>query len=530
MPRPPRLHTWNIFLLKEHLSERHQGVKDPDALAASSVSSLDGTLYVKPPRSGAPWWADFLEPSLDDPSVLANLRNASSSGVLVVNTSNRLFALTFGYGRSLLDPESYERDFGLKVVLNAVEASQIRSLDTKSFDDLTMHTRRDASQGSEIETFGLDVSRDLVRAVTGVPRDETLGTRVSGAESLSIRSRSSIQGLPDLLGRVLEHYEDDRYKERFAWVDRLRAVSDPSKIVELQDSLLSAIRSRSLTDLHLAPPEPLDWSRVDGFRFSTDPSLEESYTDPPISKYLDSIEQPEEISVEQLKKDRVWLYISDNPQPAEKWPVYRCLVFETRIDDRLYALSGGRWFSVDNGFVDEVTRYVEGLPDLDLELPEAALGETEGDYNSRVGRELGDVISMDSDLVRLEGRDPVELCDLLHRDKKFIHVKKRGGSSTLSHLFFQGLNSAEMLLRDSEFRSEARNKVRSKDPGFEDAVPFGAPGPEQCEVSFVVITRSSRSTPLTLPFFSLVSLRNAARDLRERRFRVSKLAVREREP
>jgi uncharacterized protein (TIGR04141 family) len=42
-----------------------------------------------------------------------------------------------------------------------------------------------------------------------------------------------------------------------------------------------------------------------------------------------------------------------------------------------------------------------------------------------------------------------------------------------------------------------------------------------------VITRSERGTPLTLPFFSLVSLRAAVRSLRAFGFRVSLAEIRE---
>ncbi|MBS1887125.1 MAG: hypothetical protein JSU06_08040 [Actinobacteria bacterium] len=42
-----------------------------------------------------------------------------------------------------------------------------------------------------------------------------------------------------------------------------------------------------------------------------------------------------------------------------------------------------------------------------------------------------------------------------------------------------------------------------------------------------MITRSTRDTPLTLPFFSLVNLRAAARRLRAYRFKVSVAEVHE---
>jgi uncharacterized protein (TIGR04141 family) len=108
-----------------------------------------------------------------------------------------------------------------------------------------------------------------------------------------------------------------------------------------------------------------------------------------------------------------------------------------------------------------------------------------------------------------------------------VHVKKRGGSSTLSHLFAQGLVSGELVYRDQSFRDAARDTVNGVDSTFTECVPAAQPRPEECEVGFVVITRSSRDTPLTLPFFSLVSMRAAVEQLQDRGFKVSTRAVAE---
>jgi Family of unknown function (DUF6119) len=52
------------------------------------------------------------------------------------------------------------------------------------------------------------------------------------------------------------------------------------------------------------------------------------------------------------------------------------------------------------------------------------------------------------------GRSSIEICDLLSSEKAFVHVKAKTKSSTLSHLFAQGLNSAQAF-RDRGFRGLA---------------------------------------------------------------------------
>jgi Family of unknown function (DUF6119) len=106
---------------------------------------------------------------------LGGLLTASSSAVLLIEAAQRHFAVTFGQGRHLLDPEAYEQDFGLKVVLNTVARDQLKSVDAKTIEETTLHTRRDVSRDSSFAAFGLDVSRDLLRAVTGTPQEKPAG-------------------------------------------------------------------------------------------------------------------------------------------------------------------------------------------------------------------------------------------------------------------------------------------------------------------------------------------------------------------
>ena len=117
---------------------------------------------------------------------------------------------------------------------------------------------------------------------------------------------------------------------------------------------------------------------------------------------------------------------------------------------------------------------------------------------------------------------------MLTRDRGLIHVKQHGASSTLSHLFTQGINSAERLLQDAEFRRQAREVVEREDPSFAEVLPADRPRDAAAfEVTFAVITRSTRDSPLTLPFFSVVSLRAAAMRLRAFGFQVSVAEVHE---
>ena len=76
---------------------------------------------------------------------------------------------------------------------------------------------------------------------------------------------------------------------------------------------------------------------------------------------------------------------------------------------------------------------------------------SEKEYNSSIAENNNNVKCLDGE--RYDNKSKMEPCDLITVvDGKLhlIHVKISTRSSTLSHLFNQGVNSAVMLRRDSE--------------------------------------------------------------------------------
>jgi len=489
---------------------------------------VDGLLVVGAPNRKPPWWKDYVSPYVLRAGELDRLVNASTGAVFFFEAGARRFALTFSQGRHLLQPDAYEHDFGLRVVLNSVDADRIRSVDARTIDELTMHTRRNASRESDFEDFGLDVARDLVRAVAGPPRDKTLARSLAGADRLAISTRAQLDELPTLAKRLLGVYQSEDYRERYPWVDRLRPVKDAALQHELNESLMEDLRGRQLDNLHLAPPEVVDPLRLAGFAYSTvrDGDLD---PDPRISVYLDSLRDPGGLHIDRLKSDRIVAYEAEDEQRLDSWSVYKCVVYETQQEDYLYVLSGGDWFQVSSDFQQETIDFVEEIDPLTVDLPEAPTGLDEKDYN-QLAAEQCDCLNLDRRLVRVTGRGGVELCDLLSRERQLIHVKRRGYSSTLSHLFAQGTVAAQLLLGDQPFRTASRELVDEVDPSFTPVLPDASPRPEDYEISYVVITRATpqNDNPYTLPFFSLVNLCSTVRTLQAFRINVSIGEVKER--
>jgi uncharacterized protein (TIGR04141 family) len=525
----PAKHRLTLFLLKEDadLDECVRGAEATDSFHVSDVGVETDNLFVRAAGGTTPSWVGLLAPHAD--GSLTHVRNSSSAAILFIGAADRIFALTFGYGRHLLEPEAVVQDFGLKVVLNTVAYNQIKSVDARTVDELTLHTRRDVSRDSSFGAFGLDVATDLVRAVTGSTTRDGLNGRLTGSDALALNIRVDVPGLPELASRLLSAYQEQGYKEHFDFIDHLRAVKDPTVIEQLDTLLLEAIHAREIGNLHLAVPEPLNWIDVAGFRFSSDsPEMRGDIdADPRISRYLLGREA-DALTIDRLKGDQVQaMRASDDSEKLQGWSVYRCIVFEVEQANQLYTLSAGQWYRISVDFKDDVYADVRSLPTLAMDLPEADFGTTEDRYIEKVATSTG-ALTLDRQLARDSVPDPVEICDLLTPERQLLHLKKRGKSSTLSHLFSQGVTSAELLLQSAEFRAEARQIAANLDPRFGDVLPDGRPSRDDYEVAYVVITRSRRQdAPLTLPFFSLVSLRAAAQRLQGFGYRVSVAAVRE---
>jgi uncharacterized protein (TIGR04141 family) len=128
---------------------------------------------------------------------------------------------------------------------------------------------------------------------------------------------------------------------------------------------------------------------------------------------------------------------------------------------------------------------------------------------------------MDRKEIRFRGSaHKIEFCDLFSQGNHLVHVKKYGASSTLSHLFSQGVVSSALWLQDRDFRRQVNKKLppthRLQDT---DAIPVAS----RYKVVFAVMSQSE--APLVLPFFSRVSLRNAAQRLRGYRYKVYKTKI-----
>lgn len=502
--------SFTIYLAKENrrpslLIRTSEGLTEKEI----RIGRVKAQLFIKRPAARFPSWANFFEPYVK-PQEFGE--NSSASAVLLVPVFKRWMALTFGQGRYVLSQDALEDRFGLRVALNCIDEKRIKSIDKQTFDAIASHTLEQASQEANAGEFGFDVERDILRAVQGTPKHEDFGKRLAGMEALSAHVQIELNELVQLLERYHQKFFDESYRQNFPWVDQIREVVDASLEAELTGIVVELIRKREFHRCWLAVPDILDWTNVSGFRFGQGDRKPELY-DLHLQRFVDNLRQPQDLSANRLKNQFVYC-MGENDEVLRKWRVFKCLYCELDHQGQSYVLNGGKWYVVQSDFVKQVDdsfqkvpRYASALMDYDH--------PNEGEYNKAlVASDKNQLCLMDTNLTYLGGA--VEFCDIFSKKKELLHIKRYGGSKTLSHLFYQAVVSAELFKTEPEYRKLIREKLPIAFRNFGEGAE---PKFEEFHVIFGIISQSDK--PLYLPFFSRVGIRHAVRRLRAFGYKVS---------
>jgi uncharacterized protein (TIGR04141 family) len=510
----------SILLLKDRRPDREDILREVSSLTAHGVvvglSDL-GRFFSRPVAEREPSWMSLFRGHLVGGAL--DLKNASTAAVWLVSREDATFAVCFGYGRNLLKPGAWVEDFGLKVALNSIDPERIRSVDRARFDSIAQQSRIQASREAEIGAFGLDVEQDLLRGVTGRPIDETLARSLSGTDALYVNVTSRLEGIPALLDRYLTQYRSHFYQERFGWVDHLGEVRDPTLRADLDDGLAQKINHRDFDSLWLSVPTLLEWSGIKGFTYSTARSADE-FEDLHIVDFLEQ-HPTRPVHVNMLKNKRVYQIDVATDLPVRNWSIYQCLYCEIEREHNTYLLTSGKWYRIDQDYLSRVNADVAAIPVSTLTLP-VYRDSSEFEFSQRaVAGANGAWALMDQDLIRYPGLpDPIEFCDIYTDQSQIIHIKRYGGSSTLSHLFAQGLVSARLFHSDRDFRRAVNDRLPPTHRTFD---PDSHLPRDQYEIVYVIISRSS--SELHLPIFSRINLRHASRGILPLGYRLSILKV-----
>jgi uncharacterized protein (TIGR04141 family) len=518
----------------------------PRLVEVSLQRTIAARLFLARSKPKVPEWATYLTPIASRALDIPAQRTVGAVLLIKPDARHRLYAATWGNGHFLLRAERLEPDLGMRCALNLLSSSKnqrlpanrarVRSVRSKRVGQNTLITETQASRKAPIEMFPFRADVDQLRQVTGTPVDtDSWGATVTGGISIHVKRPDNPADLLDLCRAIERTYKSKDYREHYGWIDNVTQVRDPAMLRRAYQQCVGGLRETDGLALNLSPPSLISWEETASFEYRwgrhslriEEPSLDS------FRAFLNDNGLMEDISAEALT-DSVWLHgLDDAGERSVSWPIARCFSGDLTIGAGSYVLDDGILFAVDTDYLRTLNSYVQAVRQTRIPLPAALRGETEGTYNERVATAMAGALLLDKKTVRRPQATAIEICDIAFREKILLHVKKGVSSSPLSHLFAQGVVSAELLHMDRDFRMQVRALLRTRlqGSGSERMGDFnwlhaGEFDSQSCEVAYAIMT--ARPVPMTrdaLPFFSKVNLRMRCEELRRMGFQHSLVLV-----
>lgn len=488
-----------------------------------------GRLFIGQAPAVPPRWAPFIGEFAR--GTLPRLANQSCAAVLflgVPGQAKRIIALTFGTGHHSLNPDAFERGFGLRVTLNSVARSTLRSLDIATLDATTFLKRIQASRNADLEGFGIDIDRDLLRLAAGSPRDPTFARSLAGKDALTINTKTSSTDVFEKCKRALTLYEAEDYKKDFGFIDFVAPVRDRGLLDKLDALVFAEIKNLvedKASDLHICLPDILDPEEgleIGYYGLGLKSGAKLGHTELAIEDYVAELKSGDFAQIPDMAALRasheVRVIVDGEGDKHRKRKLYECFVFELEYRKTIYVLFGGEWFVVDKAFHTSVENDFTALLSA-IPFVSSTSKRSEREFIEELNAEKN-LLNLDQVKLAPTGMPGANLepCDFLSRSKQFIHLKDGHGSAPISHLWNQGIVSAESFVRDEKFRMDLRKATKQREKkfkksGFDKLLPDGRskPSPAEFTVVFGIMrSRNEKSSTLSLPFFSKISLRGIA--------------------
>lgn len=456
-----------------------------------------------------------------------------SGGVLLLGVDEAAYAMSYGNGYLLIPDELKDQRFGLRFLVRRLDADQVQELvrrraNARGRTDSTM-----VAAGAPVWTLGVAENVEIIRRIGGRAKDLKVtfssrdGRPVNVDGSVGLRMRFGVE--PDALAADIRECarvcREEQPDEALEFIEYIQPVSDAAtKGVldgELERLLSGTVRDTGELLLPVVPTSVVEhFSEARSFtiiighaRPAPVPSLE-------LEDFLRRTRlQRDGERVKVLRGGRVYLNADDDGgrvlvvARADKW-----LEANVSVDSRRFFLMDGDWFEIGADYVrasrDAIVRLFPAVPAVSLPEWSLTAGCAEFDYNSYVAaRSQGQYLCLDKNrAVRdpLGVRSSLEICDLLGPDNELIHVKRAKGSEPLSHLFSQGLVSAQSLIAGPP-------SVLERFVGTVAALPHGRTLPGDFKprkvVYAILMENGKHLTPDTLFPFSQATLAHAARIL-----------------
>lgn len=498
----------SIYLIKDDV--KYDEIIKESAYKHILTKTKNSTTYYLPTIVNKPNWLKTYFNDINIENIINARAKVISLHKLTIDGETKIFALPFGNGKSLLNDDVIEEQFGIKILLNSVSKDGFRQLSMSNYGGDHRTKNEQTPKKTDISEFGFDIYSDFLRKATAKSEEERFNKNtITGGDLFSVSIPVNNENVDEFISFCYRRYKSTKYKENFGWLDNIKEVKEKSKKELLNNELLKQINEHNYEKVWTAVPELIEWEKIREFRFKT---TKDGYDDIELSDFIELFKSKTIQNIDILKHRKVYAISVDDNESLYEWSIYNCLIAEIELNEDAYCLNFGKWYKVNKDFVKSTNEYYNSIPICNTVFP-ASINEREDDYNIKLNKYLNNSILMDKKTIRVigMGKSSIEVCDVFSNDKELIHVKKNGGSSYLSHLFNQAAVSGEALL-DERFRLEVNKEMNKKifDNNFSS---------NNYKIILGIITKNENTRP-KIPFFSKVSIQYAIQGLKRKGYNV----------
>lgn len=513
---------FSIYLLKEEFDATNSLRDDHDLDVSEATNLPEGAvLYILDSDPTPPWWRNYF-------SITEPLMQQFKGSLVFIPVGGRWFALSFGQVFHHLKDTAYEYDFGLRVTLNSVDPNELKSADMVA-PGVARRKRTQVPVSTELTYLDFDGNSEIIKSLTGRVKEEygELFKNATGSVSLKVSLNLEPGELPGICETLLTLYNSEDYKTSFPNIQNISPVNDPSKISELDDLLLSSLKSKD-GKATLTIPEIIDYRDNTCCIFQGDGRASDVFPDISLEEFYQFLGEDYDIAgmtVERFKNFRMMLTDVDGV-PGRSYGVYRSLIYDGQPQGEglVYHLCEGKWYRVEKSYIERLKNYLDAkcadsdLPPYDHDVVKDGKAiYSEEVYNAALPGLDNAYICLDRTDISPAGSTQIEPCDIytVRADTEascgkrsfFYHIKISTRSSHLSHLFNQGVNSADLIQLESVSREKIKALVTEKLNGNDPEIFLAPLNSLDFKVIFGIITHKNKDDRSdNLPLFSKISL------------------------
>lgn len=482
-----------------------------------------------------PDWAEKLRKTtgIDIANKLLDTLSQGASVLIPVtrNNKNYMFILNYATGHFSIKKSVINKYFGIYIAHKELVDGRASIKRGKSREISSNPINKDRMFGASVDDENFNImlkDNEVIREVTAYAKDKKqfYHGMVGSYSSLNVTlnyilddedENISLEQLKGSLCQLIDIYDSVTEEDK----KKLFKGLSPVEMTNDMKDIISEKLSNNLSDFFFFEPDTdINLAQIDHFKIG---DVESADFD--IATYA----KGQKLTYQKLESENV-IILDDDGRELKKWNLLDCLYGEFEANGSVYFISHGELFDINRDKYNDIKANIAMVEDKTVLLSSVgvdrankniqnyiALGtkkvRREYCYNKEVSSELSAELFDNADKHIVVYDTQIEVCDVfIPQQKVFIHSKIRRGPDSLSHLFAQGLVSADTYAQIPERFVEA---VNSK---ILDCTKHINENWRGSTVKYIILTSSN--VEKRLPFFAQMQLNNVINDLRSKNFKV----------